>query len=154
MNDDFDFVKDALDKVSTNQAKKVEIRACISDFKSSVIEAFKEKYGVTISFSSRESEWMSHITRYQQIARMKAFPGAVKCPAVSKEMNGDVIAYVRNIGVKVFGYAINPLTGYPVNLMYIGKTIECETKDELIGAMKEAYGYALDDLTQLCKGES
>ena len=82
---------------------------------------------------------------------MIGLPGMVKKPAAPIQMKDEVVVYVHDSGVRIFGYELNPVTGYPVNLMYMGKTVECESKAELLGAIKEAYEYALVDLTNLCK---
>ena len=151
MKEDFSFVKVGLDKIPIGLANRREIISTISDFKDSMVEAFKEKYDVTIRFNSSMQILSSTISHLQENSMMIGLPGMVKNPTVPRLIKDEVVVYVHDRGVRIFGYELNPVTGYPVNLKYMGKTVECESNAELLGAIKEAYEYALVDLTKLCK---
>lgn len=151
MGNDFNFVKDGLEKVSIGIKYKREILSAISEFKESLVKAFCEKYGVAISFDDSFQALLSSLSRFRDTSIMRGLPGSVESPNSPTQMRGDVVVYVHDRGVRIFGYELNPVTGYPVNLMYMGKTVECDSKAGLIGAIKEAYEYALVDLTNLCK---
>ena len=154
MGNDFNFVKDGLEKVSIGIKYKREIFSAISEFKESLIKAFCEKYGVAISFDDSFQAVLSSLSRFKDTSIMRGLPGLVESPNSPAQMRGDVVVYIHDRGLRIFGYELNPITGYPANLKYAGKTVECESKTELIGAIKEAYEYALVDLTNLCKDMS
>ena len=155
MNNEFNFVGANLAKVEEGDAARSEIYDLFSEFKDAIYKACEEQFHVKVSFESPRSMRYG-ITIFGQSlvgSRMLGSPWGLQTTNISepKEVINAIEVYAGGMsGVRILRYKINPISGYPVDVMYASKSVECSNKNELLAVIRDAYDLAVLPIRNLC----
>lgn len=155
MNNEFKFVGANLAKVEEGNAARSEIYDLFADFKSAIYTACAEQFHVKVSFQTPRSMRCGMDIFDQSLvgARMLYRPWNLRTPDVfePKEDVNAIEVYAGGMrGVRILKYKINPISGYPVDVMYASKSVECSNKNELLAVIHDAYDLAVLQIRNLC----
>lgn len=155
MSTEFDFVGNGLAESQKGVEATKEILSLFGRFKGEIKKACLDQFKVEVDFEPANLYEQYLFGSHAMMGRRSAiFPRFGWKQQEAHEVSNvvhtiDVYVPMKD-GVRILKYEMHPITGYPVNVIYASKNVECSSRNELLATIQDAYNLSVRAIRTLC----